>query len=544
MEKGKYRVPFWVIVILIMTLTIGVSVGTTALLIRRDTVEAGRKSIQHQILRVATSTARLATVKRTIAASNAGSSANVQAYIKRLNRHEQTDFIVVLNRHLIRLSHPKASEVGKPFSSSRDPQPALKGRTHFSEKAGVLGPEYRVFQPVRNAQGTVIGVVCVGITQRNLDDQLRRQTKPILIGGLIGILVGGLLALILSLYLRYLLLGMTPNEIAEKTTRQALIDDALPEGIIAINQQGRILTANQAAQRLFGQALTQWSPLEPELKALLFAVPAVLAVDAAGTEVEYQDKQLLVTVNPLLVRHRNIGQVALIRDMSEMAGLIDKLSGTEHYISSLRAQTHEFMNQLQVINGLLELEEYPRALQFIQQVTNTYHQEVGHVSDHLKWPAMVGLILGKSKEAKEQRVQLIVDEASSVPQVDLSNQTEVLILRIVSNLLDNAISACQPLPEATGQVTLLMRLLAASGQLEVVVTDNGSGLSSTVRQQMFTQGYSTKGPHRGYGMGLIAAAVKTLDGTLDIRAEQPHGTQIRVVVTIQEESTKNENINH
>lgn len=533
---GNKRFPFWVVVILVMTLAIGASVGTTALLIRRDTIAESRQTIQRQILQIAKSTAKLATVKHVITASNEGSKQDLQDFIKPITWQDKADFIVVLNHRLIRLSHPKQSEVGKPFSSLKDPQPALQGTVHYSQKPGILGPEYRVFYPVKNGQRKVIGVVCVGITQRNLDDQLALKTRPILIGGLIGLLVGGLLALFLSLYLRYLLLGMGPREIAERTTRQKLIDDALPEGIIAINRMGIVLSANRAAQRLFAADLSVGQPLDRTLRTLLFTDDIVQQTASGGAEVVFQDKRVLVTVNDLHVRHRVVGQVVLIRDMSEITGLIDKLSGTEHYVSSLRAQTHEFMNQLQVINGLLELEDYTRALEFIQQVTQTYHQEVGHVSDHVKWPAMVGLILGKTKEAKEQQVQLVVDEASNVGQPAITSATEVLVLRIVSNLLDNAISACQKLPANTGQVKLLLRLSGDRGRLKIVVTDNGSGLTATVRQQMFTEGYSTKGDHRGYGMGLIQTAVKDLSGTLAIQKQIPHGTRFEITVNVGEES--------
>ncbi|MCF7522941.1 ATP-binding protein [Levilactobacillus brevis] len=80
---------------------------------------------------------------------------------------------------------------------------------------------------------------------------------------------------------------------------------------------------------------------------------------------------------------------------------------------------------------------------------------------------------------------------------------EVLALRIVSNLLDNAIAAITA-PKPTDQVTLRLAL-TATGTLTIVVTDTGSGISPAVRTQMFTQGFSTKGPQRGYGMNLIMA---------------------------------------
>lgn len=526
MQRLKKQLPFWAIVIAVMALAIGVSVATTVVLIHRDTVAENKQTIQRRILRVARSTAKMPAVKRVIRASNAGADTNLQTVIKPLVSRDDVDFIVVMNHQLIRLSHPRAKSVGHHFSSVKDPTPALRGQIHYSQKPGVLGPEYRVFLPVHD-RGRVIGVVCVGLTQQNLDQQLQHKTRPILLGGLLGFLIGCILAILLGMYLRYLLLGMEPSEISERIARQKLIDDSLPEGIVAINRNGSIISANQTAQHLFGQPLSLNAPLPATLRALLFA-PATR--QTSGSEVAFQDKRLLVTTNDLRVRGRVIGQVSLIRDMSAITGLIDKLAGTEHYISSLRAQTHEFMNQLQVINGLLELAEYPRALQFMQEITNSYHQDVGAVTDKIKWPAMVGLILGKRKEAKEQGLSLTIDAQSAVTQVTFENRVEVLALRIVSNLLDNAIAAIKA-PKPTDQVTLRLAL-TATGTLTIVVTDTGSGISPAVRTQMFTQGFSTKGPQRGYGMSLIMAAVTTLKGTLAITANSPQGT----VVTIQVET--------
>lgn len=530
MKVLKKRLPFWVIVIAVMTFTIGVAVVTTAVLIHQDTVAASKQAMQTRILKVAKSTARMSQVKQVIRASNGGATTNLQTYIKPLVKRDDVDFIVVLNHDLIRLSHPLDKDVGHHFSSLQDPQPALKGQTHYSQRAGVLGPEYRVFQPVYD-QGKVIGIVCVGVTAKNLNQQLQRQTRPILIGGMIGLLVGLGLSVLLGMYLRYLLLGMSPSEIAERTAQQTLVDDALPEGVVAINRRGLIISTNQTAQTLFQQDLVVGQPLPPTLRDLLFTGAAVLQATTGGIEVTYLDKQLLISTNDLWVRGKRQGQVCLIRDMSEITGLINKLAGTEHYVSSLRAQTHEFMNQLQVINGLLELEEYPRALEFVGQITDSYHQDLGYVTDKIKWPAMVGLILGKSKEAKEQGIAFKVTADSRVPQANFGGQVEVLILRIVSNLLDNARDAIKQ-PDAQSVISLTLSQTA--DHLKIVVQDTGDGISDSVRQQMFTQGFSTKGEHRGYGMGIIQAAVSRLRGTLTLADNQPVGTRITAVVDTKE----------
>lgn len=530
MKALRKHIPFWIIVIAVMTLTIGVSVATTMVLIQRDTVAESKRSIQHRILKVARVTAQTARVKRVVEASNQGSKQDLQQYAKDLVRRDDVDFIVVLNHDLIRLSHPKNKSVGHHFSSLKDPVPALKGQIHYSQKAGVLGPEYRVFYPVYGSSGKVIGVVCVGVTQKNLHDQINKRTRPIQIGGIVGILLGALLSILLGMYLRYLLLGMEPSEIAERTARQTLIDNSLPEGVVAINNQDMVISANQVAQKLFAPGIVMNQTLPADLHELLFQ-PNQQSTAAGGSEVDFRDKQLLVSTNSLVVRGKIIGQVTLIRDMSEISGLLNKLTGTEHYISSLRAQTHEFMNQLQVINGLLELEEYEEVGQFIRQITDSYHQDVGYISDKIKWPAAVGLLLGKSKEAKEQQITFELTNDSYVPKMTFDNQVEILLLRIISNLVDNALSAFKGLSSAN-RVTLKLLLDTTTNQLEISVCDTGSGITADVRQKMFEQGFSTKGEHRGYGMSLISAAVEELNGQLKISENQPHGTQITAIVDV------------
>lgn len=527
----KRHIPFWVIVIAVMTVTIGLSVATTTVLIQRDTVAESKQTTQRRILRVARATAKMPEVKAVIQQSNQGSKQNLQKFSKSLVKRDDVDFIVILNHNLIRLSHPKNSGVGHHFSSLKDPVPALRGHVHYSQEPGILGPEYRVFYPVYRGK-SVIGVVCVGMTQKNIRDQIAKRTRPIWIGGLVGIITGAILAFLLGMYLRYILLGMTPKEIAERTARQTLIDDSLPEGIVAINNHGIVISANQVALDLFGAELAVNKKLPASLQTMLFPDKVAANTDN-GSEIEFQDKQLLLSTNSLKVRERQIGQVVLIRDMSEISGLLNKLTGTEHYVSSLRAQTHEFMNQLQVINGLLELEDYPEVTKFIQQITDTYHQDVGYISDKIKWPAMVGLLLGKSKEAKEQQISFEITADSYVPQLLLESHVEVLLLRIVSNLLDNALTAFDDVsPE--NNVSLQLQFEAETAKLKISVADNGHGISPAVRKKMFEQGFSTKGDNRGYGMALIRSAVDELNGKLTVAGNHPKGSRLTAVVEVKE----------
>lgn len=50
-----------------------------------------------------------------------------------------------------------------------------------------------------------------------------------------------------------------------------------------------------------------------------------------------------------------VGSLLLFRDITDFKEIVAELDGTKQYAQALRAQTHEFMNKLQAITGLIEL---------------------------------------------------------------------------------------------------------------------------------------------------------------------------------------------
>lgn len=48
---------------------------------------------------------------------------------------------------------------------------------------------------------------------------------------------------------------------------------------------------------------------------------------------------------------------------------LQQLTGTNHVIEALRANTHEFLNKLHVISGLLQIGETQQAVEFINGVS-------------------------------------------------------------------------------------------------------------------------------------------------------------------------------
>ena len=57
-------------------------------------------------------------------------------------------------------------------------------------------------------------------------------------------------------------------------------------------------------------------------------------------------------------RGGGIGSVTTMRDRTELVSMQNQLSSNLSITDTLRAQTHEFDNQLHTISGLVQLEEY------------------------------------------------------------------------------------------------------------------------------------------------------------------------------------------
>ena len=68
-------------------------------------------------------------------------------------------------------------------------------------------------------------------------------------------------------------------------------------------------------------------------------------------------------------RGRVIGSVTTLRDRTELSELRHELGVVQQATDTLRAQTHEFANQLHVISGLVQLREYDDVVRFIDNVT-------------------------------------------------------------------------------------------------------------------------------------------------------------------------------
>ena len=72
----------------------------------------------------------------------------------------------------------------------------------------------------------------------------------------------------------------------------------------------------------------------------------------------------------------------------------EQLNGTRHVVSALRANTHEFMNKLQVISGLLQMDRTEEAKAYIGAISAVQSKLVAPVLQHIRNANTAALLLG------------------------------------------------------------------------------------------------------------------------------------------------------
>ncbi|MGX4687329.1 ATP-binding protein [Vagococcus sp. JNUCC 83] len=534
-SKFMSRFSLRAIIIFIVILTTLISLVLSSLYIEHYVAQNEYKHAKDKMSTIAKVFATDEQVKEALIQDK--TSTDIQTLSLEVANISNMDFIVVLDKELIRLSHPNSDVIGQPFSDLDDARQALNGKSHFSQKKGVLGDGIRFFVPVKDDDNQIIGVICAGITLNTLQGEINNLQIKITLILLIGLFVGIIGAVISSTAIKRILLGLEPQDISRLVQEKQWINDEINEGIIAINEQREITLINQAAKKLLysidhSMMLQEQKPIIDDLYQLFFSQCFHTQSRQMDQELLIHSTSLIATTSPLLNNNTFSGAVTTFRDQSEMNQLIHTLSGSQQYIDALRAQTHEFMNKTHVIMGLIEQKKYDMVQTYIQQITSDYQKEVGYVTEIIASPAIAGFILGKINEAKEQNVSLSLNPSSFLPDLTIDESIHDII-QILGNLLDNAIDATKE--EDIRYVNLLISYESEGNILIIEVKDSGCGIQTTNIDQLFQKGFSTKGTGRGYGLHAIYRIVTEHNGLIDMTNNQNIGTTVYIELPIKKE---------
>ena len=171
----------------------------------------------------------------------------------------------------------------------------------------------------------------------------------------------------------------------------------------------------------------------------------------------------------------------------------------------LRAQRHDFLNHVQVVYSLLEMDEASEAADYLEKV----YDELKSVSKVMrtKVTAFNALLQVKSAACEERGIHLDMDIRSTLEGLPVPAWE---ICCIIGNLMDNAMDALQD--EADGRITLRVREDLKG--FTFTIANNGDPIPASIRENIFEPGVSTKGEGRGMGLSIVRNTLGEFGGQI------------------------------
>ena len=447
---------------------------------------------------------------------------------------QDLDIVTIADTNSIRLYHVVHDRIGEAFVGG-DQGPALEGETYLSDAVGTLGFQHRSFTPVLDEAGAVIGFVVTSTTMDRLDTLRWEIVRTYLHLALALTLATLTLSAGLSLLIRRVLHGFSPEQLVHSYLTQNEVLNNLEEGVISIDSQGVIQLVNQAAEEMLGRQATL---LEGRLlDDFISAEDGGSLLEQAGETLTTSHPNILSTCIPLTKNDTRTGSTLILRDKSETMREAEQLNGTRHIISALRANSHEFMNKLHVISGLLQMNKAEEALSYIGDVSALQSQTIDPILQRIHNPNVAALLLGKVNNAREMDIQLTLLNNSYLPQHSRFLSTADLIT-VVGNLLENAMEAINVQHHGSLR-SVVLQITEDEGCLVLMVTDTGSGITPQVMAHMYETGFSTKSSDgRGVGMSLIQDIVTRCDASIEVDSEPGSGTTFTLIFSTPREDRR------
>ena len=438
----------------------------------------------------------------------------VQAAAERISHSAGASYVVVIDLHGIRHSHPIAALIGQRVA---EPIVVLDGRGHVGIDVGVTGRSANGKAPLLGPSGSVIGEVSVGIPERNVASRLWRELPTFALYAGIALAVGCAASYALARWLKRSTFGLELEEIGGLLQDREAMLHGIREGVIAFDPRGNITVFNDEAQRLLQiDTALGLKPMDvlPEGR-LRDALDGTLT----GNDLTVLTDRYCLVVNrmPVGLRGHELGAVVTVRDRTEMVGLLRELDSVRGLTDALRAQQHEFANRMHILAGLLDLGDHEAAFEYAVESARAEPAMTEFVRERVGNTLMVGLIVAKSTVAAERGVRITLTEESQ-----LGEQPPHLrgLLTIVGNLLDNAIDAAVSEVAAPTGAQVRLSLLETRSAITVQVADSGPGVPAEALESMFEDGWSTRPDRgtarRGLGLALVHRLVRHHGGTIAV----------------------------
>lgn len=209
----------------------------------------------------------------------------------------------------------------------------------------------------------------------------------------------------------------------------------------------------------------------------------------------------------------------------------DSLDQIKNLNNVLRAQRHDFLNNLQVVYSLMQLDEYDDAKEYIEEV----YKDIKKVSKVMRTKdvAINALLQAKILDSESKQIYTTLDITSTLEKLEAPSWQ---MCRVLGNLIDNAIfELCKLKSKRELEIYIGEEL----NNIIFVVKNNGSPIPEEIREKIFEPNFTTKGS-KGQGMGLSITKEIVCEngGSIELNVDKKWTSfEVKVPINIQSKIT-------
>ncbi|HSY05416.1 MAG TPA: ATP-binding protein [Steroidobacteraceae bacterium] len=346
--------------------------------------------------------------------------------------------------------------------------------------------------------------------------------------------------------------------------RLAIILARLSTGVLAIDRNLTLRTANEAAGAILGSDLSGSAgrPL-PELAAgneRLGQFVAALAVRFAAGRQEWREqldldgitgrRTLMCACTPLPGEDSDMGFVIVFDDITALLQAQRDAAWGE----VARRLAHEIKNPLTPIQlsaerlrrrllagmNARDADILERGTRTIVQQVETMQQMVNAFSEYARAPEMQISRFSLNQLVTEvadlyraqdahQRIQLDLDEHLESIEADRGR-----VRQILNNLVTNALEALDGVESPLLEISTRLETTAESAYAIVTVCDNGPGFQRELLGRVFDPYVTSKPKGTGLGLAIVKKIIEEHGGHIDADNRPEGGARVRVVLPVKD----------
>ena len=261
------------------------------------------------------------------------------------------------------------------------------------------------------------------------------------------------------------------------------------------------------------------------LKNIASLLASILVIKGYKEQLRATEKELTEERHKFFATSRQVSYDSVMKGFLHQYK--NELLGFSEVFSQLSEDSNKSINQKQQIIDRQKGWIKKRVAEISKQFRgDTDDADVVNINKSIKYVATLFV-------SDEPDIELSASYNEEIPEIEVS---EAKIKDVIYNLVDNAIAAIKRAKPKKGQLSVATSIITLNriSYIEMIIQDNGDGISSEIQDRIFEQGFTTRREEGGTGMGLFVAneIITDYGGKISVESKIGHGTIFKIYIPL------------